>query len=544
MARCTTRLTAATIAFAVALGSVAAGLARAEEGQPAAPSTRVSIAACPALYALGIQGTGESSPDAAPSTDTGMLSTVFRPLLAEAADPGLVDRAYVPYEAGFGGAVPGGAVPYAESVDGGVQRLRSMATQVTQRCPDTRIAVLGYSQGAHVASLFAQEVGAGTGVLPADKIAGVALFADPTRNENAPLFPGAPDRTTPAAAPGTEGTALAEVAAVRQAPAPGGGLGPERDQAADFGKLTGRVASFCATGDLACDAPQGAPILRAVTNLVGQLKLSGGDPIGSLVSIAQALAFTSIKTVSTVVDEDLSGSTLADLSISPKKSISQRLADAADPRTQLDVNAAFRALLKVGMIGLNAVATVVRTVISPAAIAELATATLSNPLAGLTVLGTKLVGAVPQLVPPTTGVRLVNEAFTAVQQNVTDNQELLDVTTWVRYWNALQRHDAYSRIGVGADGATPTRYVAEWFAALARDAAAVSGQGAVPVGGSDTRSAGIFTTPTGASTTTAPSGGGQFPFGTGADGASSGGATTPPAATPGTPTTTRPFSVN
>lgn len=544
MARCTTRLTGTMIAFAVALGSVSAGVARAEEGSPTAPSTRVSIGACPALYALGIQGTGESSPDAAPSTDTGMLSTVFRPLLAEAAEPGLVDRAYVPYAAGFGGAVPGGAAPYAESVDGGVERLRSMATQVTQRCPDTRIAVIGYSQGAHVASLFAQEVGAGTGVLPADKVAAVALFADPTRNENAPLFPGAPDRTTPAAAPGTEGMALAEVAAARQAPAPGGGLGPQRDQAVDFGKLTGRVASFCATGDLACDAPQGAPILRAVTNLVGQLKLSGGDPIGSLISIAQALAYTSIKTASTVVNEDISGSTLATLSISPKKSISQRLADAADPRTPLDVNAAFQALLKVGMIGLNAVATVVKTVISPAAIAELATATLSNPLAGLTVLGTKLVGAVPQLVPPTTGVRLVNEAFTAVQQNVTDNQELLDVTTWVRYWDALQRHHAYSRMGVGADGATPTRYVAQWFAALARDAAAVSGQGAVPVGGSDTRGAGIFTTPTGASTTTAPSGGGQFPFGTGADGASSGGATTPPAATPGTPTTTRPFSVN
>ncbi|MFE7719819.1 cutinase family protein [Nocardia rhizosphaerihabitans] len=521
------------------------GVAAADEGAPAAPSTQVSISACPALYALGIQGTGESSPDAAPSTDTGMLSTVFRPLLAKAAEPGLVDRAYVPYEAGFGGAVPGGAVPYTESVDGGLERLRSMTTQVLQRCPNSRVAVVGYSQGAHVASLFAQEVGSGQGSVPADKIAAVALFADPTRSANAPLFPGAPDRTTPTAAPGTSGDTLDDVSAVRQAMAPGGGLGTQTDQAADFGKLTGRVASFCATGDLACDAPQGAPLMRAVTNLVSQVKLSGGDPIGSLVSIAQALAFTSIKTASTVVNEDISGSTLADLSLSPKKSISQRLADASDPRSRLDVNAAFQALLKVGMIGLNAVTTVVKTVLNPASITELATATLSNPLAGLTLLGTKLVGAVPQLVPPTTGVRLVNEAYTAVQQNITDNSELLDVTTWVRYWDSVQRHDAYSRMSVGADGATPTQYVAEWFAAVARDAAGASGQGAVPVGGSDQRSAGIFTSPTGESTTPAPSGGGQFPFGTGADGASSGGATTPPAALPGTTApTTRPFSVN
>ncbi|MFC4373572.1 cutinase family protein [Nocardia halotolerans] len=534
------------IAFTVSLTSVSAGVAAAEEVTPAAPSTQVALDVCPALYALGIQGTGESSPDAAPSTDTGMLSTVFRSMSAEAAEPGLVDRAYVPYEAGFGGAVPGGVVPYTESVDGGLQRLRGMATQVTQRCPDTRIAVVGYSQGAHVASLFAQEVGAGTGTLPPEKVAAVALFADPTRAENAPLFPGAPDRAAPDPAPGTDGIAIAELGEVRQAAAPGGGLGPQSDQAADFGRLTGRVASFCATGDLACDAPQGAPIMRAVANLVAQMKLSGGDPIGSLVSIAQALAFTSIKTATTVVDEDISGTTLADVSLSPKKSISQRLADASDPRNQLDVNAAFRALLKVGMIGLNAVTTVVKTVLNPATVAELATATLSNPLAGLTLLGTKLVGAVPQLVPPTTGVRLVNEAFTAVQQNITDNKELLDVTTWVRYWDTMRRHNAYSRIGAGAQGTTPTGYVAEWLAALSRDAAAVSGRAAVPVGGPDTRGVGIFTSPTGESTTPKPSGGGQFPFGTGADGASSGGATTPPAATPRTsaPTTARPFSVN
>ncbi len=545
MARCSARLAGTMIASTVAFASVSTGVAHADEKSTDAPSTHVSISACPALYALGIQGTGESSPDAATSTDTGMLSTVFRPMLAAAPDPGLVDRAYVPYEAGFGGAVPGGVVPYSESVAGGLERLRSMATQVIERCPQSRIGVVGYSQGAHVASLFAQEVGANQGAVPADKVAAVALFADPTRGANAPLFPGAPDRTAPIAAPGTSGDALDDIAAVRQAPAPGGGLGNQTEQPADFGTLTGRVASFCATGDLACDAPQGAPLLRAVTNLVSQVKLSGGDPIGSLVSIAQALAFTSIKTATTVVNEDISGSTLADVSLSPTKSISERLADAADPRSTLDVNGVLQALLKVGMIGLNAVHTVVKSVLNPASIAELATATLSNPLVGLTLLGTKLVGAVPQLVPPTTGVRLVNEAFTAVTQNITDNQELLDVSTWVRYWDTTQRHDAYSRMGVGADGATPTRYVADWFAALARDAAGTSGSGAVPLGGSDQRGGGIFTSPTGASTTPEPSVGGQFPFGTGADGASSGGASTPPAALPGTTApTTRPFSVN
>ncbi|NEW42998.1 cutinase family protein [Nocardia cyriacigeorgica] len=476
---------------------------------------------------MGIQGTGQSSPDAAPTTDTGMLSTVFMPMMAKAPDDGLVDRAYVPYESGFGGATGGGVAPYSESVTGGLSRLRTMAKSVAQRCPDTRFGIVGYSQGAHVASMFAQEVGQGSGVLPAERVAAVALFADPTRNPGAPLFPGAPGKATPDAAPGTEGSELAEIVALPQVPASGGGIGPERDKAENFGALTGRVASFCAAGDLACDAPEGAPILKAVANIAGQAKLSGGDPIASLVSIAQALAYTSIKTASKVVNEDIQGNSLANLSISPKKSISQRLADAADPRAPLDIPAALRALLKVGMIGLNAVVTVVRSVLNPAAIADLATAGLSNPPAALLMLGTKLIGAIPQLIPPTTGVRLVNQAFDAVVQNITDNKELLNTTTWVRYWDTVQRHGAYGTATVSANGDSPTKFVADWFAAVARDLAGTFGSGNTPQAGSGTAQApapGFAVPDSGASPSPEEFGTGQFPFGTGVDGASSGGA--------------------
>ncbi|QXN95811.1 cutinase family protein [Nocardia iowensis] len=529
---------------ALAVTVATAGTAAADPPNPAGPSTNVALSACPALYALGIQGTGESSPDAAPSTDTGMLSTVFRPMMAKATDPGLVDRAYVPYESGFGGATAGGAAPYAESVTGGLARLRSMAQTVADRCAETRFAVVGYSQGAHVASMFAQEIGQGRGVLPADKVAAVALFADPTRNAGAPLFPGSPGKASPDPAPGTTGDQLADLAALPQAPASGGGIGPDRDRAANFGALTGRVASFCAAGDLACDAPQGAPILKAVTNVVGQSKLSGGDPIASLVSIAQALAYTSIKTATKVVNEDVQGNSLANLSISPKKSISERLADAADPRTPLDLPGALQALLKVGMIGLNAVVTVVKSVINPAAIAELATVGLSNPPAALLSLGTKLVGAVAQLVPPTTGVRLVTQAFDAVVQNITDNSELLNTATWVRYWDTVQRHGAYNTATVAANGAAPTKFVADWFAAVARDIAGEFGANSRPQGGADKPPTGFFGEQSGASTTPNSSGTGQFPFGTGADGASSGGATSiPPTDRPGT-ANTYPFSTN
>ncbi|WP_194835744.1 cutinase family protein [Nocardia sp. XZ_19_369] len=536
------RLTVVLTALAVTVAT--AGIAVAGPPNPAGPSTDIALSACPALYALGIQGTGESSPDAAPATDTGMLSTVFRPMLAKANGPGLVDRAYVPYESGFGGVTGGSAMPYAESVTGGLARLRTMAKAVADRCAETRFAVVGYSQGAHVASMFAQEIGQGQGILPAEKVAAVALFADPTRNPGAALFPGSPGKASPDPAPGTAGDQLAGIAALPQPPAAGGGIGPDRDRAANFGALTGRVASFCAAGDLACDAPQGAPILKAVTNVVGQSKLSGGDPIASLVSIAQALAYTSIKTATKVVNEDVQGNSLATLAISPKKSISERLADAADPRTPLDLPSALQALLKVGMIGLNAVVTVVKTVLNPSTIAELATAGLSNPPAALLSLGAKLVGAVTQLVPPTTGVRLVNQAFDAVVQNITDNSELLNTATWVRYWDTVQRHGAYNTATVAANGDTPTTFVADWLAAVARDIAGAFGMNSRPQGGADKPPSGFFGEQSGASTTPNSSGTGQFPFGTGADGASSGGATSiPPTVRPGT-AHIYPFSTN
>ncbi|QIS09737.1 cutinase family protein [Nocardia arthritidis] len=144
------------------------------------------------MYAV-VRGWGaghrESAPDADPHTDSGFLGdAVLGPLMVRAA--GKVDRAYVPYQAAFGGVNGGAAVPYSESVTGGIERTRHMVRDEATRCPNTDFAIVGYSQGSHVASMFVQEVGQGHGLIPAEKVAGAALFADPTRNPNAPLFPG------------------------------------------------------------------------------------------------------------------------------------------------------------------------------------------------------------------------------------------------------------------------------------------------------------------------------------------------------------------
>ncbi|MDJ0016515.1 MULTISPECIES: cutinase family protein [Rhodococcus] len=429
---------------------------------------------CPALFGLGVQGTGQSAPDAAPTTDTGMLSQVFMPMIAKAVDGDkeLAGRAYVPYEAGFGGAVLGGNVPYSQSVEGGLQNLRDMASEVAAACPDTKFTLAGYSQGAHVVSLFAEEVGKGSGVIAADKVVGVATFGDPTRAAGAPLFPGSPGQTSPKPAPGTDGAEVSKVSALDQVPPAGGGIGPVADVAENYGSLTGRVASFCQSGDLACDAPSDSPILRVVTNIAGQSELSSGDPIRSLTSVGDALAMTSIKTAVTVVNEDISGTTLANLSIAPKKSLSERLAVASDPRTPLpSTDDAIKAIMKVGTIGFNAVKTVAKEVLTPANIVELATVGLANPAGAVALLGTKLVGAATKLIPPATTSRLTTQAFAAVKDNVSDNKDLLNLATLTKYSSTVAAHGGYGSVPATATGTSATAFVTDWFVALAKDLA-------------------------------------------------------------------------
>ncbi|WP_160096006.1 cutinase family protein, partial [Rhodococcus sp. T7] len=462
---------AATAAVAV-IGVGAAGTASAV---PAAPASELVGQACPVLFALGMQGTGESSPDTSPTLDTGMLSQVFMPMMVKTTDSAgdsLTGRAYVPYPAGFGGAVPGANVPYSQSVEEGLQNLEDTAAEVAQACPHTVFSGAGYSQGAHVMSMFAKKVGAGEGVISAEKLVGVALFGDPTRSPGASLFPGSAGQTSPKPAPGTGGAEVAKVSAPTGSAPEGGGIGPTGDTAVAYGSLTGRVASICEPGDLSCDAPANAPIARAAANIAGQSELSAGDPIRSLTSISEALALTTIKTAVPVINEDIKGTTLANLSIEPQKSLSERVAIASDPRTPMPTaQETISAVMKIGTIGFNAVKTVVKEVLTPANIAQLATVGLANPAAGVALFAQKLVGAVPKLVPPATTSRLTKQAFAVVKDNISDNADLVSATALTKYWNTIRAHGSYGSTPMTATGESATQFVADWFAALAKDIA-------------------------------------------------------------------------
>lgn len=430
------------------------------------------VSNCPELYVLGMQGTGQSSPDAPVKADTGMLSNVMSPLMEEARQLGAsVDRAYVPYPAGFGGAVPGGKESYVVSVGTAEANLKAAAEKVISACGSTKLAVVGYSQGAQAASDFLEKVGKGEiSSVPAAKIAAGALFGSPTRSEGSGIFPGT-SQTTPSAVPGTSGAAMKALPAVTATTATGGGIGPSAEAAASFGSLSGRVSMWCETGDLACDAPPNAPIARAVASVAGQAEI-GGDPFVAVQSIGLALASTAFNTAVDVINEDISvpKNSIENLSISPKKTLSQRLAESSDPRaTPPSGQEAMSALMKVGLVAVNAMVTVAKKVITPETIAAVAAVGLANPAAAFGILAAKTVDAVVNLIPPATTQRVVKQTFDLVKSEVNANKDLFDLAALTKYSNIQATHGSYGSASATSTGLAPTEYVAKLFAAAAAD---------------------------------------------------------------------------
>ncbi len=426
---------------------------------------------CPDLYVLGMQGTTESSPDAPVKVDTGMLSNIMGPMLDQARELGAsVDRAYVPYPGSFGGLTPGGSRAYVESVTEGEENLSLAALRVLEQCPSAKLAVVGYSQGAHAASNFLRSVGKGTGAVSAGSVAAGALFGAPTRSPGSGLFPGT-SQSAPSPVPGTTGEAVTALSSVAFTAPEGGGIGPVADLTTDYGTLSGRVSSWCQTGDLACDAPANAPIVRAVVNVAGQVEV-GGDPFVAVATVGRALASTAFTTAVDVVNEDIAApkNALDAVSIQPKKTISQRLAEASDPRatppTGQEVTAA---LMKVGLIGLNAAVTVAKKVLTPETIAAVAAVGLANPAAAFGVLAARTVGVLPELVPPATSQRLVRQAFEVVANEVEANRDAFDLVAMTTVRNVAAEHGSYGSVPATASGQAPTRFVASWLAAAAAD---------------------------------------------------------------------------
>ncbi|MFR9769378.1 cutinase family protein [Nocardia sp. SC052] len=428
--------------------------------------------ACPVLYAFGVQGSEEAAPEAGLNSDSGALGQVFGPLAAAAGD--LVQRAYIPY----GYVSDGSALPYEAAVSAAGERLEQMAAEVVARCPNTKIAAAGYAHGAPAVSRFAERVGTGNARIRPDSIAAIALLANPNRATNTPVLPGRPDSTTPSAAPGTTGHRVATISLLNQ-PLTGAGITAALTASSDYAALTGRVADLCVAGDATCDTPPGHNLATTAANIAARSDLH--DPIAAISIIAEALTTTVFTTAVGVINEDLTGTSLDQLSYQPTKPLGQRLAEASTPgAAPPGPSEALAALFKIGTIGLNAVVTVARKVFTPATITELATVGLANPWAAVASLGAKLATAVVELVPPQTASRWVNEAFDAITSTVTDHQQLYTLAAAAQYSDTSGRHGSYRTTPVTSTGRSALAATADWFTAVARDLAATGSPPAAP----------------------------------------------------------------
>ncbi|WP_311348245.1 cutinase family protein [Corynebacterium durum] len=311
----------------------------------AVPAAPIAVAAeqCAAVEMVLAPGTSETAGWSDKNADDkGFLSqSLAQPV---AGHGGNVTRSYVTYPATVGGAWPGiGTAPppknvgdttsYADSVATGVANTEKQIRDISAACPDTKVFLAGFSQGAEVISNVARKIGAGESVAP-DKIAGVALFADPTREGGTPLQPDG--ASTPGPVPGAKGTTVTRAVSgldVMEMPT-AGGLGSDKTGHKDFGEISDRVVSWCLPGDYVCGMPVESELTSDIVSLLEKVSL--GDPVTTLQQVAGILdRAVSVGNISEIADLDFGegGFTANAAEMKRTPVLDQRVATAAGRTT-------------------------------------------------------------------------------------------------------------------------------------------------------------------------------------------------------------------
>ncbi|MGC5258010.1 cutinase family protein [Gordonia sp. DT218] len=124
-------------------------------------------AGCPAIYVLAVPGTWANG------QSPGILGAVTSGLGPETRVQ------FVGYDAT---AFPWEKAIYGKSKAQAVANTTGLAAAMLRRCPGTRIALTGYSQGADAAGDVASEIGTGRAAIRPGQVAGVVLISDPRRS--------------------------------------------------------------------------------------------------------------------------------------------------------------------------------------------------------------------------------------------------------------------------------------------------------------------------------------------------------------------------
>lgn len=204
---------------------------------------------CAPLELIEVPGTTEGT--ANPSTPTGLLAPVANDLQHRFGSK--LRTFTVPYPA----VAFTNGLAYADSKRQGVDLTRRELDRLSGQCPATKVALIGYSQGADVAGDVACEVGSGDGATAASNLVAVGLVSDPHH--------------------GTAGATDIGPVNAKQ-----GIMGPRTQCPAGFGSLKGRVASICINGDLYCGVDRKRdPLLAGIAAVVGNVSTGANTPDSS-----------------------------------------------------------------------------------------------------------------------------------------------------------------------------------------------------------------------------------------------------------------------
>jgi hypothetical protein len=191
----------------------------------AAPAATAATS-CAKYVAIMAPGTWETNAAANPTTPVGMLATVGNALKQKYGND--IEVYYPAYAAS---AFDKGRT-YADSKETGKSAINNIFTSA---CATSKFLLSGYSQGADAAGDVAAEIGNGRGVVPAARILGVGLVADPHQGTAGGTVVG----------PKVDGQGI-------------GGVRPE-----GFGSLAPVVKQLCNPTDLYCSTNAGKDGLLA-----------------------------------------------------------------------------------------------------------------------------------------------------------------------------------------------------------------------------------------------------------------------------------------
>lgn len=273
--RALTPVVLATVLLVVLTWALWSAPPRTVETVPTASTTD-----CHDMVTLSIAGRGDTP---RPGTTKMLVDADGHPLPAASADDyvstWIAQASNAPLQAVTPGsyaamyiAYPADMSSYEQSVATGVANTESVMRTIRISCPDTKFAIVGYSEGADVARRVAMNVGhqeatadGAYSIVDPAAIVGVVILADAGRVDGQGPFPGAKN---PYTNPDGFGTAYQD----GRNPVPGQGALPDTG-GSDFGALNGKIASFCSDGDLTCAAPQNISLLQLVVNVGRQLNV-------------------------------------------------------------------------------------------------------------------------------------------------------------------------------------------------------------------------------------------------------------------------------